>query len=190
MLRTEPQARRYLGAPEILRAPRVADVVLADALAAAAGLDDLVDRVLISEAGSAPLDLLAARHRAATFREAVGQGMGPSLGFVRATASVSRFFVVRPGAEELTGRITLRAAGPVSVIVNDVRVAELLGQSQWATHQVRLPLLSGRNVIELHWPPPKPDALAAFEHAARQIERGLFPETLAAFGEVHAFTAA
>jgi hypothetical protein len=189
VLRTEPQVWRYLGAPEIQRAPRVVDVALADALAEAADLGGLVDQLLVEESASIPLDLLAPRHRAATFREAVGQGIGPQLGFVRVTAPTSRFLVVRPVAQELTGRITLRASGRVSVIVNDVRVAEIPGQADWETCQVRLPLTAGRNVVELRWPPPAAEIEPALERAARRMERALYPEPLAAFGELHGFTA-
>ena len=185
----EPQGRRYLGAPEMMRAPRVADMTLADAMAAAAGADGLVDRILIEEAALAPLDLLSPSHRAATFREAVGQGLGPAPGFVRATAPVSRFAVVRADAEQLTARITLRAAGDVTVVVNGVRVGRLAAKPQWTTSDIALALNRGRNLVELHWPPPRPDAVAEFERAARRLERGLYPEVLVAFGELHAFTA-
>ena len=84
----EPQGRRYLGAPEMMRAPRVADLTLANALAAAADADGLVDAILLEEADPLPLDLLAPRHRATTFRDVIGQGLGPLLGFVRATAPI------------------------------------------------------------------------------------------------------
>lgn len=185
----EPQGRRYLGAPEMMRAPRVADMTLADAMAAAAGADGLVDRILIEEAAPAPLDLLAPSYRAATFREAVGHGLGPAPGFVRATAPVSRFVIVRAEAELLTARVTLRAAGEVAVVVNGVRVGSVAAQMRWTTSDIALALNRGRNVIELHWPPPRPDATLEFERAARRLERGLYPEVLVAFGELHAFTA-
>jgi hypothetical protein len=183
------QGRRYLGAPEMMRAPRVADLTLANALAAAADADDLVGRILLEEVDAAPLDLLAPRHRATTFRDVVGQGLGPPLGFVRATAPISRFVVVRARAENLSARITLRASGVVAVVVNGVRVAALPAGMRWTTSELALPLDRGHNLIELHWPPPRPDTSAQFERAARRLERGLYPEVLAAFGEVHAFVA-
>ena len=173
----------------MLRAPRMADLVLADAAAAAARRDDLVDRVLLEEAAPAPLDILALRHRAATVREALGQGLGPPPGFVRATAPVSRFVVVRASAEDLKARITLRSAGEVAVVVNGRRVAALPAEPEWKTFEVPLVLARGRNAIELHWPPPQVDAAAEFERGARRLERGLYPEVLAAFGELYAFTA-
>jgi hypothetical protein len=189
-LRAEPQVRRYLGSPEMLRAPRVADAVLADALAAAIGRNGLVDQVLTGETAETPLDLLAPRHRAATFREAVGQGLGPPAAYVRATAPISRFLVVRPDVEELTARITLRAFGNVAVFVNGVRAGVLPAGNAWQTFEIRLSLVRGRNMIELRWPAPQPDAARVFERAARRLERGLYPDVLVAFGEVYAFTAA
>jgi hypothetical protein len=188
-LRNEPQARRYLGSPEMLRAPRVADIVLADAAATAAGMEGLVDQVLLEEASLAPLDLLSPRHRAATFREAVGQGLGPPPGFMRATAAVSRFVIIRAHDEVLTGRLTLRAAGDVTVVANGVHVITFTAEPSWGTYDVPMPLCRGRNLISLHWPHPRPDVAATFERAARRLERGLYPEVLAAFGEIHAFTA-
>lgn len=185
----EPQGHRYLGAPEMMRAPRVADMTLANALAAAADADGLVDAILLEEADSVPLDLLAPRHRATTFRDVIGQGLGPLLGFVRATAPISRFVLARARAENLSARITLRASGVVAVVVNGVRVAELPAGMRWSTSALALPLERGHNLIELHWPPPRPDTSAQFERAARRLERGLYPEVLAAFGEVHAFVA-
>ena len=185
----DPQAHRYLGAPEMMRAPRVADLTLANALAAAADADGLVDAVLLEEADPVPVDLLAPRHRATTFRDVIGQGLGPLLGFVRATAPISRFVVVRAQAENLSARITLRASGVVAVVVNGVRVAELPSRMRWTTSELSLPLDRGHNLIELHWPPPQPDTSAQFERAARRLERGLYPDVLAAFGELHAFVA-
>ena len=185
----EPQGRRYLGAAEMLRAPRVADITLAKALAAAAGNDSLVDEVLIEEAAVLPLDLLAPKHRATTFRDVIGQGLGPTPGFVRATAPRSRFVVVRANAETLTARITLRAAGEVAIVVNGAESLRVPARRQWTTTEFGLTLNRGPNVIELRWPTPQPDAAAEFERAARRLERGLYPEVLIAFGEVHAFTA-
>jgi hypothetical protein len=185
----DPQGRRYLGAPEMMRAPRVSDLTLAHALAAAADAGDLVDRILIEEVDAAPLDLLAPRHRATTFRDVIGQGLGPLPGFVRATAPISRFVAVRAEAESLTARITLRAAGEVGVVVNGNRVHNLAALPEWKTFEVGLALDRGYNAIELHWPPPRPNTTAEFERAARRLERGLYPEVLAAFGEVHAFIA-
>ena len=187
---SEPQGRRYLGAPEMLRAPRVADITLATALASAAGDDSLVDEILIEDAPFLPLDLLSPRHRATTMRDVIGQGLGPAPGFVRVTAPRSRFVVSRANAETLTARITVRAQGDVGVIVNSVEVARIAAQPQWTTTEFSLELNRGRNVIELHWPAPRPDAAAEFERAARRLERGLYPEVLVAFGAVHAFTAA
>ena len=188
-LSTEPQVRRYLGSLQMLRAPRVADTVLADAIATAARKQGLVDDLLIGEAAETPLDLLLPRHRASTFRDAVGQGLGPPLAFVRATALSSRFFVVRREAEELTGQVTLRAAGSVTVMVNGVRTDVLQAEDRWKTFVIRLALSKGRNTIDLHWPAPQVDAAATFERAARRLERGLYPDALAAFGELYAFTA-
>jgi hypothetical protein len=185
----EPQARRYLYAPEMLRAPRVDDTTLARALAAAAGDPGLVDRIALEQASGGAIDLLDTAHRAATFREAVGQGLGPSLGFVRATAPVSRFVVVRQRAETLDAAVTLRAAGPVRLVVNGVSVGEVGARPEWSTATFRLALDRGRNTIELHWPAPHPEVWREHERAARQLERGLYPDVLTAFGEVHAFTA-
>jgi hypothetical protein len=185
----EPQGRRYLGAVEMLRAPRVADITLADALASAAGNHRLVDDVLIEEAAPLPLDLLAAKHRATTFRDVIGQGLGPVPGFVRATAPRSRFVVVRAAAEIVTARITLRAAGDVAIVVNGAESARVPARTHWTATEFGLKLNRGRNVIELAWPTPRPDAAVEFERAARRLERGLYPDVLIAFGEVHAFTA-
>ena len=184
----EPQGRRYLGAPEMLRAPRVADITLAKALAAAAGHDGMVDDILIEEASCLPLDLLAPKHRATTFRDVIGQGLGPAPGFVRATAPRSRFVAVRAHSEHVTARITLRATGDVVIVVNDVECVRVSALGQWMTAEFTMRLNRGQNVIEVLWPAPQPDASAEFERAARRLERGLYPEVLAAFGEVHAFT--
>lgn len=185
----EPQGRRYLGAPEMLRAPRVADTTLAKALASAAGNDGLVQEILIEEAAPLPLDLLAPKHRATTFRDAIGQGLGPAPGFVRATAPSSRFVAVRATAETVTARITLRAAGEVAIAVNGVECVRVSARPQWTTTAFTMRLNRGQNVIDVRWPTPQPDAAAEFERAARRLERGLYPDVLAAFGEVHAFTA-
>ena len=122
-------------------------------------------------------------------REASGQGLGPAPGFVRATAPISRFVVVRRDAEQLTARITLRAAGEMNVIVNGMAAGRVAARREWTTSDLVIALNRGRNLIELHWPPPQPDAAAEFERAARRLERGLYPEVLVAFGELHAFTA-
>lgn len=185
----EPQGRRYLGAAEMLRAPRVADLGLASALAAAAGDEAMVEAVMIEDASPPPLDLLASRHRATTMRDAVGQGLGPPLGFVRATAPISRFVIARAKAELLTARLTLRADGEVGVTVNDVESARVPARARWTTTEFALALNRGLNVIELRWPRPRPDVEAELERAARRLERGLYPEVLVAFGAVHAFTA-
>ena len=137
-----------------------------------------VDRILLDEADEPPLDLLRSRHRAATFREAVGQGIGPPLGFVRATAPVSRFFVVRARSEHLTGRVTLRATGNVEAVVNGGGGAVLPAEPRWKAYELPLPLNRGRNVVELRWLAPQPDAPKEFERAARRLERGLYPEVL------------
>jgi hypothetical protein len=185
----EPQGRRYLGAVEMLRAPRVADLGLASALASAAGDDARVDAVLVEDASPLPLDLLSTRHRATTMRDAIGQGLGPPLGYVRATSPVSRFVVVRAQAETLTASVTLRAGGGVTIAVNGAACASVQASPQWTTTTFALALNRGRNVIELRWPAPQPDVEEEFERAARRLERGLYPDVLAAFGAVHAFTA-
>jgi len=96
---------------------------------------------------------------------------------------------VRAAAEILTARITLRAAGDVAIVVNGAESARVAARTQWTTTEFGLKLNRGQNVIELAWPTPRPDAAAEFERAARRLERGLYPEVLIAFGEVHAFTA-
>jgi hypothetical protein len=185
----EAQGRRYLGARDMLRAPRVADITLARALASAAGDDSLVDQILIEDASPLPIDLLATRHRATTMRDAIGQGLGPSLGYVRATAPVSRFVVARAGEETLAVSITLRAEGAVLVLVNGVETARIAARGQWTTTRFNVTLQRGQNMVELHWPAPRPDIEGELERAARRLERGLYPEVLVAFGAVHAFTA-
>ena len=97
--------------------------------------------------------------------------------------------LVRAGAETLTARVTLRAAGEVAVFVNGAESARLPARMQWTTAEFGLSLNRGQNVIELRWPAPQPDCAVEFERAARRLERGLYPEVLIAFGEVHAFTA-
>ena len=185
----DPQGRRYLGAIEMLRAPRVADITLATALASAAGGDEVVDRLLMEEAPFLPLDLLAPKHRATTMRDVIGQGLGPMIGFVRATSPRSRFIVYRASGETLTARITVQAHGDVAVVVNGTEAARISAQPHWTTTEFGLELNRGQNVIELHWPTPQPDVEVEFERAARRLERGLYPEVLVAFGAVHAFTA-
>jgi hypothetical protein len=189
VLRAEPQIGRYFGSPEMLRAPRVADVVLADAVATAAKLNGRVDEILIEEAAPAPLDLLTPRYRATTFREAIGLGLGPAPAYIRATARVSRFFVVRPRPERLHARLTLRCDGVVSVDINGEAAGTLAGESRWKSFELPLVLARGRNVIELHWPAPRQNAPDLFEQAARRLERGLYPEVLVAFGELFEFRA-
>jgi hypothetical protein len=139
---------------------RVADITLAKALASAAN-EDLIDNILIDEAVVDTARPARRRStRATTIRDVFGQGLGPSPGFVRATAPRSRFVLVRANAETLTARITLRAAGEVAVFVNGAESARVRARMQWTTVEFAVSLNRGQNVIELRWPAPQPDCAA------------------------------
>ena len=185
----EPQMRRYLGSREMLRAPRVADTCPRRRDCEGGAEDGIVDDLLIGEAAETPLDLLLPRHRASTFREAVGQGLGPPLAFVRATASTSRFFVVRREAEELTAHVTLRAAGSVTVMVNGVRTDVLQAEDRWKTFVIRLALGKGRNTDRPGLARTAGGRRGDVRARGATARTGLYPDALAAFGEVYAFTA-
>jgi hypothetical protein len=190
-----PAARRYLGGAELRRLGRLADfsltVVMTDALeAAGVSARGVLARVLAAEADEGLVDLLSARHCASTFRERSGHSLGPQRAYLRATAPVSRFHFVQSLPGPVRVRLTCRVAGggKARVALNDRQPIEIDAAGTWATHPLTFDARAGLNVLEIGWPPPHPRSAQLLEHAARRLERGVYPDAFVAFGEVHTLT--
>ena len=190
-----PIARRYLLAPEV-RNQKIGDFGLMEAVMRALdahGLDARpeVGRLLKADYAAAdPVDLLDPHYRAFTFRDRGGYALAAERAFLRATDLVSRFALVRALAGTVRLEITCRArvAGEVRVRLNGQACGVLRTQPVWATSTVTVTAREGLNWIELEWPPSAPPA-DEIERAARKLERGLYPDVLPAYAEIHALTA-
>jgi hypothetical protein len=183
-----PAVRRYLGGTEMLRLGRLADFQLSAVLAEVAGDLPLRRELLLAENADGAVDLLEPRFDAATFGERGGHSLGPPRSFLRATGPTSRFFLVRREAGTAHARLTCRAAGRVEVRVDGVGVATVAAEPAWCTFDLELPVRVGVNLVELVWPEAHPAGFEDRERAARRLERGLYPDTLPARGDVHALT--
>ena len=188
--------QRYLAAADPRVMQKLADFVLIEAMVGALEAAGVAARAhvteLLREEGPSgrPVDLLAARRRATTFRERGGHSLGPQRAYVQALDTTSVFLVVQADARLLRSRLTCRlpgGEGAVVVSVNGVAASTLRVRREWTTFELTLPGGVGVNRIELEWPllPVPPDSL---ERAARRLERGTYPDVLPVFGEVHAFT--
>jgi hypothetical protein len=189
-------SRRYLLAPEV-RSQKFADFRLMDAMARAldeaAGGDARanLERVMKGEhAPRDPVDLLAPWYSASTFRDRTGYALAPERAYYRALNLRSRFALVRAEAGAVRLAITCRATTPgeANVQINGALCARLSLQPAWCTTVVTVQAREGVNWIDVQWPPaaPREDEL---ERAARRLERGLYPDVLPSYAEIHAFTA-
>jgi hypothetical protein len=188
--------RRYLAAADPRVMEKLADFDLIEAMVGAleaAGVPARAQAAALlreDDASGRPVDLLAARRRATTFRGRGGYSLGPERAYVQALDTTSAFFVARADAKPLRCRLTCRlpgGEGAVVVRVNGMPGSTLPARREWTTFEFTLPGAAGVNRIELAWPvlPLPPDSL---ERAARRLERGAYPDVLPILGELHAFT--
>lgn len=145
-----------------------------------------------------PVNLLDRRFHAASFREREGHTLGPARAFHRSTDVRSRFFLVLAEAGPVLFSATCRLPGAgdelahVDVRANGVAVGSFAAGAEWETFTLDVPagaLRPGVNAIELRWPMREPPWEEEIERAARRLERGIYPDPLPAFGEVHALAA-
>jgi hypothetical protein len=196
-----PNARRYMTTADPRHLGKLADFDLVDAVAdalEAVGVParEEVAKILRSEHGRAPrVDLLDPRYRATTFRGRDGYSLGPQRAYHRALDLVSRFFLIRDDSEPLLLRVTARlpaGEGDVHARVNGSTVATFAAGREWRNAEISVPadaVRPGLNRVDLRWPLLAPPSAKLLEKDARRLERGLYPEVLPAYGEVHAFTA-
>jgi len=190
-----PIVRRYLLSPEVRR-QKLADFRLMEAVLRAleeVGIDvrAQIERLLKEEHGAwESVDLLDPRYRAFTFRDRGGYALGPERAYVRAPNVTSQFALILAQAGPVSLQITCRApaAGDVRVSVNGQPAGAAAVRPVWLTSELVIAAREGLNWIELEWPaaaPPQDE----LERAARRLERGLYPEVLPAYGEIHTFIA-
>lgn len=195
-LSASPLVRRYLAAGDPRVIDRLADVELTAAMAralAAAGLAPERRR-----AAGPRLDLLAARHHARTFRDRNAYSLAPGRAYYRALDLVSSFVFPRPADGPLAARLTCRLPGAddggeaeVGVSLNGRSVGRLAVGRTWRTFALGLPaeaLRDGVNELCLTWPLLAPRSAELLERGARRLERGVYPDVLPAWGEIHALT--
>jgi hypothetical protein len=199
-LTAAPNVRRYLGVNESWLVEKLADFDLVDCMvdaleSAGTPARDRIAAILADEHGRTPrVDLLDPRYHATTFREQAGYALCQERAYHRALDLSSRFLLVRREPEAMMFKLTCRlptGRGEVRVAVNGTPLAAFEAGSRWCTEMIEVAadqLCSGVNRIDIDWPlfPPSDRML---EEDARRIERGLYPEVLPAFGEIHAFTA-
>ena len=165
---------------------------MTDALeAAGVPARDVLVTVLAAEADEGVVDLLDARHRATTFRERSGHSLGPERAYLRATAPISRFYLVQalPGPVDCRLTCRLSTGGEVTVVLNGQHPIQVEVAETWTTHELVLDACAGLNVLEVRWPRPRPRSAQVLEKAACRLERGVYPDTFVVFGEVHTLTA-
>ncbi len=196
-----PNARRYLTLADPRLMEKLADFDLVDAVADALEADGTPAReevltILRAEHGRARhVDLLDPRYRATTFRERGGYSLGPERAYHRALDLVSRFFLIRDRPEPVLLRIAARlpaGEGDVGVRVNGTTVGAFAATRAWRNAEMQVAadaLRIGINRVELVWPLLALPSAELLEEAARRLERGVYPEVLPAYGELHAFTA-
>jgi hypothetical protein len=187
-----PIVRRYLLAPEV-RSQKLADFRLMDAMMdhTGAGIRPSIATRLKEQHGRCDIiDLLNPRYRAFTFRDRGGYALAAERAYVRATALTSTFALIRAERGLVRLRITCRAPANADVIVrvNGERAGAVRVGTQWQTSCIGVPAREGVNWLELQWPPAAP-ASDELERAARRLERGLYPDVLPCYGEIHALTA-
>jgi hypothetical protein len=191
-----PNMRRYL-APEGRRPMRrLADGILVEVIVDVLGSDEIP--LQADGAPGEPIDLLASRHQSSTFREEGGYTFGPKPAYRRFFGLVSAFQLVCAAPAPVRLRLTCRVPSAngqdpaVEVRVNGAAIGELPASATWATAELEVPgaeIRAGVNRIEIAWPLLEPRWEEQLERAARSLERGVRPDVLPAFGEVHALTA-
>lgn len=197
-----PLVRRYLAATDARVMDKLADFALVDVVVGVLeerGIEvrENVEALLREEHGRAGrVDLLQDRYHARTFRERKGYSLGLERGYYQALDVWSRFHLVLDGPRAVRLRLACRLphgpGGEVAVTLNGRRLAELPAEPAWRTFDVAVPpeaTRAGLNQVELEWPLPRDGWAGELERAARNLERGIYPDALPVFGEVHALTA-
>lgn len=187
-----PIVGRYLLAPE-LRSQKLADFRLMETMTRALegeGVDLRADieRLLKGAHSSEPVDLLDPRYRAFTFRDSGGYALAAERGYLRATDLNSTFALIRAQAGAVRLEITCRtpSGGDVGVLVNGREAGVVASESVWKTSGLAISAREGLNWIDLRWPDAAQPS-GELERAAGRLERGIYPEVLPVFGEVHSF---
>jgi hypothetical protein len=195
-----PNARRYLTLADPRLLEKLADFDLVDAVVGALEAEGIPARaqiveILRDEHGQARrVDLLDPRYQATTFREWSGYSMGPERAYHRALDLVSRFFLIRHEPGPLVLYVTARlpaGAGEVEVRVNEAAIGTFAAGSAWRNAAVDVPadvVRPGLNRVELEWPLRAPRSAELLDESAQRLERGVYPEVLPAYGELHALT--
>lgn len=197
--------RRYLAATDPRVMDKLADFLLIEAVVdvlETAGIEarERVEAILRHDHGrpSQATDLLEDRYRARTFRERKGYSLGLERAYYQALDLCSPFYLILAEACPARFKLACRlpgaseANGEVAVNVNGVRIQLLQAGSAWQTFEFAVPqevTRAGVNGVELEWPLRAPAWERELERGARSLERGVYPDVLPVFGEVHAFTA-
>lgn len=195
-LASRPNVGRYLTQIDRRATTRLADVTLEQAIVDMLGLSEPPSEEYGDLDGT--IDLLESRYHSSTYRENHGYTFGPRPAYRRAFDLVSSFYLPCAAPAPLRLRLTCRVPGangrssPVEVRVNGSAVGQLPSAPRWTTTELEVPqarIRAGVNRIELAWPLLEPPWEEQLERAARRLERGVSPDVLPAFGEVHALTA-
>ena len=195
VLSSWPNVMRYLAPADQRVMTRLADVTLEEAIVDVLGLSEAQSEQDGDLDGT--IDLLESRYHSSTYREDRGYADGPQPAYRRAVDLVSTFHLGCAAPAPLRLRLTCRVPGanghapPVAVRVNGVAIGELPSTARWATTELEVPearTQAGGNRIEIMWPLLEPRWEAQLERAALRLERGVRPDVLPAFGEVHALT--
>ncbi|MBD0688850.1 hypothetical protein [Streptomyces sp. CBMA123] len=198
-----PQLARYLQAGDTRLSGKLADHALRDVMVEllerrGVRVEDEYRKLLISEQAGPRVDLLADVVRAATFRERLGFGFGPARAHLVALDTVSGFYPVLARPQDVRLEATWRLPGveerslPVTVEVNSEAVAVVDVSGHWTTARIMVPARcwrTGVNSVRVLWPLCPSDGEQLLEAGARALERGEAPDSLPAYGHLHAFTA-
>jgi len=198
-------AARYLSAFDPQRTERLADFQLLEVIAetleeGGISTSARLRTMLIEEHGSVSgnVDLLEPCYRARSFRERAGYSLGPERAFYRALDTTSAFYLVRDATQPVRLQLTCRvpsageARADVAVSVNGSSVGVFNVGASWQTFELTIPaavVREGVNVVEIDWPLLGPAWQDELERGARRLERGVYPDVLPAWGEIHRFTA-
>lgn len=197
-----PAARRYLAATVPRMIDKLADFGLRCAIeecltdaGVTVGLHVQEVFLVSHRRGDGPVDLLAYRYRATTFRERDGYSRTAEAAFFQATTQRSRFFLVCESGRAVAFYLVVRMnANPYGLlprlVVNGKPLATFHPNPTWTKLELSAPadiLKHGLNLVDIEWPAPSPQR--GFDSEARCFERGACPGVLAIFGEVHSLHA-
>jgi tetratricopeptide (TPR) repeat protein len=141
-------------------------------------------------------NLLAPSSSARTFRERMGYALGIQRGYHRATTRQSRFHLAGHKSGPYIVQLTARVPGAVSpsqvtsVRVNDHLVFQTALGGSWKTCEWQVDagmIHPGPNLITIDWPIPNTHLPEQVDAGVALLEKGIMPDPLPAFGDVHSF---